>query len=236
GEPRLGAGPRLDGGSAAALRAVGPAPPSTRTGERPQRPRCPPRAAARARGAAGAVRLRFRAFSKESEGPSAGIRTGSDSARTPPGPGRPGHPGSPVRRPSPGAGHAAPRRRTGGPGAGSAEECTFVQVDRVSRGEQCENMSSENISSEALRLRALAHPVRLDLLYLLREEGEVTATAAAERLGLSPKTCSYHLGLLGKYGLAEETGGGKGRSRPWRLVPQGIGYAPSADDEPATAE
>src|SRR5690606_6070458 len=82
-----------------------------------------------------------------------------------------------------------------------------------------EESSGENISSEALRLRALAHPVRLDLLYLLREEGEVTATAAAERLGLSPKTCSYHLGLLGKYGLAEETGGGKGRSRPWRLVP-----------------
>ncbi len=60
--------------------------------------------------------------------------------------------------------------------------------------------------------------------------------AAAERLGLSAKTCSYHLGLLGKYGLAEETGGGRGRARPWRLVPQGIGYTPSAGDEPAEAE
>jgi len=97
-------------------------------------------------------------------------------------------------------------------------------------------MSSGNTSSEALRLRALAHPVRLDLLYLLREEGEVTATGAAGRLGLSPKTCSYHLGLLGKYGLVEEAGGGRGRSRPWRLVPQGIGYTPSAGDDPATAE
>ncbi|WP_017592816.1 helix-turn-helix domain-containing protein [Nocardiopsis potens] len=99
-----------------------------------------------------------------------------------------------------------------------------------------ENAHSENTASEPLRLRALAHPARLDLLYLLREEGEITATAAAERLGLSAKTCSYHLGLLGKYGLAEETGGGRGRARPWRLVPQGIGYTPSAGDEPAEAE
>ena len=30
--------------------------------------------------------------------------------------------------------------------------------------------------------------------------------------------CSYHLNLLGKYGLIEETGEGVGRARPWRLV------------------
>lgn len=29
--------------------------------------------------------------------------------------------------------------------------------------------------------------------------------------------CSYHLGLLGKYGVIEEAGGGKGRARPWRV-------------------
>ncbi|GAB3473470.1 hypothetical protein GCM10027440_02490 [Nocardiopsis coralliicola] len=87
-----------------------------------------------------------------------------------------------------------------------------------------------------MRLRALAHPARLDLLYLLRRDGEVTATAAAAELGLSPKTCSYHLGLLGKYGLAEETGGGRGRVRPWRLAAVPIGYSPGAGDAPEVSD
>ncbi|GAB3709891.1 helix-turn-helix domain-containing protein [Nocardiopsis nanhaiensis] len=99
-------------------------------------------------------------------------------------------------------------------------------------------MYSEKSPSEVMgprRLRALAHPVRLDLLQLLSEEGSLTASDAAERLGLTPKTCSYHLGLLGRYGLAEETGEGKGRARPWRIVPTDLGYSPSSDDDPETA-
>ncbi|TDC50337.1 ArsR family transcriptional regulator [Actinomadura sp. KC345] len=102
-------------------------------------------------------------------------------------------------------------------------------------------MSSENVSSDTpgnadpRRLRALAHPVRLDLLYLLEREGVLTAGRAAELLGLTPKVCSYHLNQLGAYGVIEETGEGKGRSRPWRLAVSEISYVHEPDEEPALA-
>jgi phosphoribosylformylglycinamidine cyclo-ligase len=53
-------------------------------------------------------------------------------------------------------------------------------------------MSSEKESSEGgsgsdpRTLRALAHPVRLDLLYLLEREGPLTASQAADLLGITP--------------------------------------------------
>jgi predicted transcriptional regulator len=67
-------------------------------------------------------------------------------------------------------------------------------------------------------LRALAHPIRLTLLGLLRSEGPLTATKAAELIGESSASCSFHLRQLGKYGLVEEAGGGQGRERPWRAT------------------
>ena len=67
-------------------------------------------------------------------------------------------------------------------------------------------------------LRALAHPIRLSLVGLLRVEGPLTATRAAELLGESSASMSFHLRQLAKYGLVEEAGGGKGRERPWRAT------------------
>jgi DNA-binding transcriptional ArsR family regulator len=67
-------------------------------------------------------------------------------------------------------------------------------------------------------LRALAHPIRLALLGLLRARGPLTATRAAELLGESSASCSFHLRQLSKYGLVEEAGGGHGRERPWRAA------------------
>jgi|HubBroStandDraft_1064217.scaffolds.fasta_scaffold199133_1 DNA-binding transcriptional ArsR family regulator len=67
-------------------------------------------------------------------------------------------------------------------------------------------------------LRALAHPLRLALLGLLRTEGPLTATKAGELLGESSASASFHLRQLSKYGLAEEAGGGHGRERPWRAT------------------
>ena len=97
----------------------------------------------------------------------------------------------------------------------------------------CQNMSSENDRSDvadARTMRAVAHPVRLDLLYLLHREGPLIASRCAEILGLTPKVCSYHLNLLGKYGLIEETGEGKGRARPWRAVKE-LYYVHRADED-----
>jgi DNA-binding transcriptional ArsR family regulator len=67
-------------------------------------------------------------------------------------------------------------------------------------------------------LRALAHPTRLALVGLLRSEGQLTATRAAELLGQSSGSTSFHLRQLAKYGLVEEVGGRHGRERPWRAT------------------
>src|SRR5918999_480659 len=67
-------------------------------------------------------------------------------------------------------------------------------------------------------LRAVAHPVRLELVGLLRREGPLTATQAAARLGESPSSCSFHLRQLAKHGLVEDAGGGRRRERPWRAT------------------
>jgi predicted transcriptional regulator len=67
-------------------------------------------------------------------------------------------------------------------------------------------------------LRALAHPIRLSLMAMLRTQGPLTATRAAELLGESSASTSFHLRQLAKYGLVEEAGGGRGRERPWRAT------------------
>ena len=67
-------------------------------------------------------------------------------------------------------------------------------------------------------LRALAHPIRLSLVGLLRRDGSLTATRAAALLGESSGSCSFHLRQLAKYGLVEQAGGGRGREKPWRAT------------------
>lgn len=70
----------------------------------------------------------------------------------------------------------------------------------------------------ALRLRALAHPLRWKLIDLVESEELVTATRCSEVLGESVASCSYHLGILGKYGYIEQLREAGGRERPWRLA------------------
>jgi DNA-binding transcriptional ArsR family regulator len=84
-------------------------------------------------------------------------------------------------------------------------------------------------------LRALAHPIRLELISLLRSGGPLTATQAGERIGESPSSCSFHLRQLAKYGLVEEAGGGQGRERPWRATAISTEWAARGSDEEADA-
>lgn len=83
-------------------------------------------------------------------------------------------------------------------------------------------------------LRALAHPVRLRILEALTVHGPATATELADRVDESPANCSWHLRQLARYGFIEETGGGAGRQRPWRIVPGGNTWADP--DEPDDRE
>jgi predicted ArsR family transcriptional regulator len=82
-------------------------------------------------------------------------------------------------------------------------------------------------------MRALAHPVRLALLETLSLYGPLTATEAGDRIGESATTCSFHLRQLANYGFIEEAGGGKGRSRPWRMTAYGMNISTTTEDPAA---
>lgn len=84
-------------------------------------------------------------------------------------------------------------------------------------------------------LRALAHPIRMDLMGQLRRGGPLTATQAGEAIGESAASCSFHLRQLAKYGLVEEAGGGRGRERPWQATASSTEWAARGDDEDADA-
>ncbi|WP_433166175.1 helix-turn-helix domain-containing protein [Kribbella sp. CA-247076] len=71
---------------------------------------------------------------------------------------------------------------------------------------------------DPLAIRAMAHPVRLDLMSLLGTEGPLTAADAARTLGISQALASHHLRQLAKYDFVEPAPGKDNRERPWRLV------------------
>lgn len=72
---------------------------------------------------------------------------------------------------------------------------------------------------DATTLRALAHPLRLKLLGLLRIGGPSTATLLGRRLGESSGATSYHLRELARYGFVTEVPGrGTGRERWWQAA------------------
>lgn len=71
--------------------------------------------------------------------------------------------------------------------------------------------------TDPVRIRALAHPLRLQIFDILNERDEITATECAELLGESAASCSFHLRMLEKYGFAERAPA-RGREKPWRAA------------------
>ncbi|WP_242483129.1 helix-turn-helix domain-containing protein [Streptomyces sp. HSG2] len=83
------------------------------------------------------------------------------------------------------------------------------------------NHEEDSVVLDAKGLRAMAHPVRVRLVGLLRKYGASTATRLAERLGVNSGTVSYHLRQLGAAGFVEEDAErGNARERWWRSVHQ----------------
>jgi DNA-binding transcriptional ArsR family regulator len=75
--------------------------------------------------------------------------------------------------------------------------------------------------SDPKAMRALAHPLRLDLLALLGSGGPATAAQCGRVLGVSQASCSFHLRQLAKYGFLEDAGPGRDRrERQWRVAQQ----------------
>jgi DNA-binding MarR family transcriptional regulator len=83
---------------------------------------------------------------------------------------------------------------------------------------ESEDPRRRRLLDDPLAIRAMAHPVRLDLQALLGREGPLTAADAARRLGISQALASHHLRQLAKYDFVEPAPGKDNRERPWRLV------------------
>ncbi|MGZ8632129.1 MAG: helix-turn-helix domain-containing protein [Actinomycetota bacterium] len=78
------------------------------------------------------------------------------------------------------------------------------------------------------QMRALAHPLRLRLLGILRLDGPATASALAQDVGESPALVSYHLRTLGRHGFVHEDPelARDGRERWWRASHPGMTWEP----------
>jgi DNA-binding transcriptional ArsR family regulator len=81
--------------------------------------------------------------------------------------------------------------------------------------------------TDAKQMLALAHPLRLQLLGLLRVEGPSTATSLGERLAVSVPLASYHLRQLAAHGFIEEAPelSGDRRERWWRAAHERTSWA-----------
>jgi DNA-binding transcriptional ArsR family regulator len=79
-------------------------------------------------------------------------------------------------------------------------------------------------------LKAVAHPLRVRMLALLRRHGPATATELAEQLDTETGSTSYHLRILAKHGfIAEAAASPQGRRHPrerrWEAVHRTTGWS-----------
>jgi DNA-binding transcriptional ArsR family regulator len=93
----------------------------------------------------------------------------------------------------------------------SLESPNYSESDRP-RGQRRRLLDDPRI------IRALAHPLRLELQSIVGRSGQITAADAARELGISHALASHHLRQLAKYGFVEQIDGADRRERPWRLV------------------
>jgi DNA-binding transcriptional ArsR family regulator len=82
-------------------------------------------------------------------------------------------------------------------------------------------------------LKALAHPLRVEIFDALSTYGSFTASGLAERLGESSGATSYHLRQLEKHGFVREVDGkGTSRERWWERTPGALNIG--SEDATAT--
>ena len=88
---------------------------------------------------------------------------------------------------------------------------------------------------DAGALRALAHPLRIEIFDILNQYGPQTASSLAAMTGESSGATSYHLRALAKHDLIRELSDrGTGRERWWERPRGGISFTnPEAMETPA---
>jgi DNA-binding transcriptional ArsR family regulator len=84
-------------------------------------------------------------------------------------------------------------------------------------------------------MRALAHPIRLEMLDYLGRVPDASATECSAHVDASPSACSYHLRTLARWGLVEPVPSADGRERRWRKVSQGLRWTPRGRPEAVAA-
>jgi DNA-binding transcriptional ArsR family regulator len=89
---------------------------------------------------------------------------------------------------------------------------------------------------DAAQLRALAHPLRLQLLQVLHAEGPATASQLGRRLGESSGATSYHLRALHRAGMVEEAEQRNARERWWQRTPERLIIPNSVPPDASDAE
>lgn len=87
-------------------------------------------------------------------------------------------------------------------------------------------------------LKALTHPLRIQLLNALSQFGPQTASTLAARLGESSGSTSYHLRQLAKHELVREVEGkGSARERWWERPPGALNlYSSEMAQDPGARE
>ncbi|MFD9400472.1 ArsR/SmtB family transcription factor [Streptomyces sp. NPDC060011] len=73
-------------------------------------------------------------------------------------------------------------------------------------------------------LKAIAHPLRMQLYRALHVAGAATASQLGEQVDEAPSLVSYHLRKLAEHGLIEEAEprSGDGRERWWQAASEGV--------------
>ncbi|WBB52235.1 helix-turn-helix domain-containing protein [Verrucosispora sp. WMMD573] len=96
------------------------------------------------------------------------------------------------------------------------------------------NIEPSVVHVDARQIRALAHPLRVQLLGALRIGGPATATDLAAELDTNTGATSYHLRHLAEVGLVvEEPAEGVGRRRYWRAAHDISSWQPTDfEDDP----
>ncbi|MEK8227891.1 winged helix-turn-helix domain-containing protein [Oerskovia sp. M15] len=85
-------------------------------------------------------------------------------------------------------------------------------------------------------LKALSHPLRIQILDLLGHHSALTASGIAEILGETSGATSYHLRQLERHGFVQEVPGrGTARERWWERTPGGFTIE-LPDEETASGE
>ena len=90
-------------------------------------------------------------------------------------------------------------------------------------------------SSDPSVMRALAHPLRIEILELIDELGQATASEVAQKLEQTVANCSFHLRILAAGGFIERAEQ-RGREKPWKPAHQSRNMRPDESDPESIAE